>query len=106
MIKRTRKEVEVVDAHRHCDFCDSRAEQQYESNTCSICKRDVCRKHKKESLSNDSFSDYTDYICLECYDISKPFYEKMADLELQIDDIHDEMKFACKENRKNKLNKE
>ena len=106
MIKETERTIKKKEQHRYCDFCSLKAEVQYESNTCSICKRDVCKKHKIQSLNNDSWSDYTDFICLECFEISKPFHEKMKELEEQSDKLYEEMEFKCKENRKNKLKNE
>ncbi len=54
---------------------------------CTICSRDVCRKHEK--IDPHSPEDYPDGYCTICYDIK---YVKYGDRQIQLDNKHAEDK--------------
>jgi len=98
MIKRETVEVKEVIATRLCDFCGEEANEGYRSNNCGLCNRDICPEHKI-THPIDSGGDYTEYLCLECFEISKPFFEEMDKLEQEIEAIAVSMEKICKDNK-------
>jgi len=93
------KKIEKKESTRYCDFCEKKSEEPYSSNSCNLCDRDICLDHKVRDPDCID-ADYIEYICIECFEISKSSYEKMKKLEDEIEYIYDEIRKKCRENRK------
>ena len=66
-----------------CDFCG--VESWHRVKGCSMCKRDICSQcaifTDSECLKEGSFwGDYPDYYCEQCWEIGKPFIEKIHNI--------------------------
>lgn len=77
----TKRTVIETTTHVTCDICGGPGTVKgIPWQTCIICKRDVCFHHSRED-PRYNWGDYSDYICSECYEIGKPYLEKIKEEE-------------------------
>jgi len=73
---------------------------------CCHCQRACCREHSIEAPQNGHALAPGSRICLECWDISKKFYNALAELDKEYikktDEIRETMTVLCKENMEKK----
>jgi len=71
-------------------------------DTCRLCGRDICDKHKVTSPDYDYRDLCRTYICRACKKISAKYYRRIDKLELEHrkkeNIVRKEMRKACEEN--------
>ena len=81
-----------------CDICGKNAEREsYGSggDTCPVCKRDVCRAHKKY---DDHGDDYPDVYCTICHRLRFETYDHLYKAEeLRHEKVLDDLETSFKE---------
>ena len=70
-----------------CDYCSEEIPNGYRRfNVCRLCKRDMCNKHSVSDPETAMDGDYSEYLCIECGEISKPYFKKIDELEEVFDE--------------------
>ena len=81
----------------YCDDCGKKIhwDLQCSVSRCEYCNKDLCEKCVAMEKSTDG--DYREVYCKKCWDIVKPYYEKIAKLDDEIEKLYDECEKRCKE---------
>ena len=101
MIKKEEKMKKVIVTTYYCDIdgCESHGK-----NTCCMCKRDICDKHR---IHDDRWGgDYPDIYCTECWEIGKKYRDASKQIETDADDKMEEQDNLWKEEALKNINKE
>lgn len=98
----SKKQVEEIIMEYTCDICGKPAS----GRKCHICTIDICEQHTHREPDKWG-GDYSDKFCIECWEIGKPFREKMEEVENrlynEVGNINKEWKIMAIDNRKKKL---
>ena len=85
--------------HYYCDYCSKEITSRCSSWQCGNCLRDICPKHSIEDPLADNSGDRTDYVCVDCFDIMKPFVKQIQAIkeesDAKIEKLELEMKEKC-----------
>lgn len=57
-------------------ICDSCGKESSHRRVCSICNRDIC--YKCINFDPRDIGDYSEKFCADCFQIGKPYLEKMS----------------------------
>ena len=104
MEKTELRKVEV--SQYYCDYCNEEITSMYSSSRCYYCFRDICPKHSVENPLSDNSGDRINYVCVECFEIMKPFVKKIKHIQeksdSEIEKLESELKSKCKQSKLNK----
>lgn len=79
----------------YCDGCGKKIswDLQCSVSRCEYCGKDLCEKCIAHEISTTG--DYREVYCKGCWDIAKPYHEKIADLEDKIETLYNECETKC-----------
>lgn len=94
MIKEEKVLEEKILRERFCDDCGKQVfwELACAKAQCEICEKDLCEHCIGYEESN---GDYRKVYCKRCWAIGDPYRQKIAELEIQIDNLYDEWSGEC-----------
>lgn len=98
-----KKQVEENVVEYTCDICGKPAS----GRKCCMCAIDMCEQDTHREPDKWG-GDYSEKYCIECWEIGKPFRERIEEIETrlykEVDNINKEWKNVAIDNRKKKSN--
>jgi len=88
MVEREEKIVEI-----HCDTCGKRISNGARHKICHMCKGDICGECVAHT--EDAWTDYPNYYCLNCWKKGAKYREKIGQLEYEIESLQTEWERLC-----------
>ena len=78
-----------------CDDCGKKIhwDLQCSVSRCEYCNKDLCEKCI--AIEKPTDGDYREVYCKRCWDIAKPYHEKIVELEVEIDSLYDRCNTEC-----------
>lgn len=89
----------VKSSKTYCDDCGKELHWSLQCSVtqCEYCGKDLCEKCIACEI--DTCYDYREVYCKECWEIAKPYHEKISELENEIEKLYEECKQKCKDKR-------
>ena len=80
----------------HCDVCGKRLHRKLQCSQaiCEYCGKELCDKCVANEMSTDG--DYRETYCEKCWNIAKPYHDKINTLEDEMERLAIECDKKCK----------